>query len=109
ANPTSEDVIQDNSPVYVQLLKNGQAPALPRNEQLIDETRKSLKFFMISSSLVDREYLRLQLESSRQFPAIGLNDLVPMPGRQLLYGSEAVPANFTRKGWEEFVKPELIK
>ncbi|MEE4709109.1 type VI secretion protein IcmF/TssM N-terminal domain-containing protein [Pseudomonas alliivorans] len=109
ANPISEDVIQDNSPVYVQLLKNGQAPALPRNEQLIDETRKSLKFFMISSSLVDREYLRLQLESSRQFPAIGLNDLVPMPGRQLLYGSEAVPAIFTRQGWEEFVKPELIK
>ncbi|QQQ50436.1 ImcF-like family protein [Pseudomonas syringae] len=109
ANPISDDVIEDNSPVYVQLLKNGDAPAMPRNEQLIDETRKSLKFFMISSSLVDREYLRLQLESSRQFPAIGLNDLVPMPGRQLLYGSEAVPAIFTRQGWEEFVKPELIK
>ncbi|WP_017709732.1 type VI secretion protein IcmF/TssM N-terminal domain-containing protein [Pseudomonas syringae] len=109
ANPISDDVIEDNSPVYVQLLKNGAAPAMPRNEQLIDETRKSLKFFMISSSLVDREYLRLQLESSRQFPAIGLNDLVPMPGRQLLYGSEAVPAIFTRQGWETFVKPELIK
>ncbi|MFH7397057.1 hypothetical protein, partial [Pseudomonas syringae group genomosp. 7] len=42
-------------------------------------------------------------------PAIGLIDLVPMPGRQLLYGSEAVPSIFTRQGWEEFVKPELIK
>lgn len=109
ANPVSDEVIQDNAPVYVQLLKNGQAPTLPRNEQLISETRKSLKSFMISSSLVDREYLRLQLESSRQFPAVGLSDLVPLPGRQLLYGSEAVPAIFTRQGWEEFVKPELIK
>jgi type VI secretion system protein ImpL len=108
-HPVSIEVIEDNSPVYVQLLKNGQAPALSRNEQLISETRNSLKSFMISSSLVDREYLRLQLESSRQFPAIGLSDLVPLPGRQLLYGSEAVPAIFTRQGWEQFVKPELIK
>ncbi|WP_223503810.1 type VI secretion protein IcmF/TssM N-terminal domain-containing protein [Pseudomonas sp. BF-R-24] len=107
--PVSTAVIQDNSPVYVQLLKNGQAPTLSRNEQLISETRNSLKSFMISSSLVDREYLRLQLESSRQFPAVGLSDLVPMPGRQLLYGTEAVPAIFTRQGWEQFVKPELIK
>ncbi|WP_296185899.1 type VI secretion protein IcmF/TssM N-terminal domain-containing protein [Pseudomonas sp. UBA1879] len=109
ASPVSDQVIEDNAPMYVQLLKNGQAPALPRNEQLVDSTRKSLKSFMISSSLVDREYLRLQLESSRQFPAISLNDLVPMPGRQLLYGSEAVPAIFTRQGWDGFVKPELIK
>ncbi|RAU47850.1 MULTISPECIES: type VI secretion protein IcmF/TssM N-terminal domain-containing protein [unclassified Pseudomonas] len=109
ASPVSDEVIQDNVPMYVQLLKNGQAPALPRNEQLVDSTRKSLKAFMISSSLVDREYLRLQLESSRQFPAISLNDLVPLPGRQLLYGSEAVPAIFTRQGWDGFVKPELIK
>ncbi|POA17572.1 ImcF-like family protein [Pseudomonas sp. FW300-N1A1] len=108
-NPVSASVIQDNSPVYVQLLKNGRAPSLPRNEQLISETRNSLKSFMISSSLVDREYLRLQLESSRQFPAMNLSDLVPLPGRQLLYGTEAVPAIFTRQGWETFVKPELIK
>ncbi|MFJ3485568.1 type VI secretion protein IcmF/TssM N-terminal domain-containing protein [Pseudomonas sp. NPDC090202] len=108
-NPVSDEVIQDNAPMYVQLLKNGQAPALPRNEQLVESTRKSLKSFMISSSLVDREYLRLQLESSRQFPSVSLNELVPLPGRQLLYGSEAVPAIFTRQGWQEFVKPELIK
>ncbi|NWC93030.1 MULTISPECIES: type VI secretion protein IcmF/TssM N-terminal domain-containing protein [unclassified Pseudomonas] len=108
-NPIGEKVIQDNVPVYVQMLKNGLAPTLPRNEQLISETQKSLKSFMISSSLVDREYLRLQLESSRQFPAIGLSDLVPLPGRQLLYSTEVVPAIFTRQGWDEFVKPELIK
>ncbi|MDD1977003.1 type VI secretion protein IcmF/TssM N-terminal domain-containing protein [Pseudomonas tussilaginis] len=105
----SSDVIEQNAAVYVHLLKQGQAPSLPRNEQLISETRQSLKSFMISSSLVDREYLRLQLESSRQFPALTLNDLVPMPGRSLLYASEAVPAIFTRQGWESFVKPELIK
>jgi type VI secretion system protein ImpL len=108
-SPVSDEVIADNVPIYVQLLKTGQAPALPRNDQLVEETRKSLKSFMISSSLVDREYLRLQLEASRQFPAVGLNELVPLPGRQLLYGSEAVPAIFTRQGWDGFVKPELIK
>jgi type VI secretion system protein ImpL len=108
-SPVGANVIEDNAPVYVRLLKSRQAPTLPRNEQLVGETRKSLKFFMISSSLVDREYLRLQLESSRQFPAIGLSDLVPLPGRHLLYGTEVVPAIFTRQGWDGFVKPELIK
>ncbi|QHG65322.1 type VI secretion protein IcmF/TssM N-terminal domain-containing protein [Pseudomonas putida] len=102
-------VIDENAPLYVQLLEQGQAPSLPRNEQLINETRENLKSFMISSSLVDREYLRLQLESSRQFPALSLNDLVPQPGRALLYGSAGVPAIYTRQGWDTFVKPELIK
>jgi len=107
--PASASVIEENAPLYVQLLEQGQAPSLPRNEQLISETRQNLKSFMISSSLVDREYLRLQLESSRQFPALSLNDLVPQPGRALLYGSAGVPAIYTRQGWDTFVKPELIK
>nr|WP_314613733.1 type VI secretion protein IcmF/TssM N-terminal domain-containing protein [uncultured Pseudomonas sp.] len=107
--PADAGVIAENAPLYVQLLEQGQAPRLPRNEQLIGETRQNLKAFMISSSLVDREYLRLQLESSRQFPALSLNDLVPLPGRALLYGSAGVPAIYTRQGWDTFVKPELIK
>ncbi|TDF86166.1 type VI secretion protein IcmF/TssM N-terminal domain-containing protein [Pseudomonas sp. H9] len=102
-------VIDENAPRYVQLLEQGLAPSLPRNEPLISETRQNLKSFMIASSLVDREYLRLQLEASRQFPALSLNDLVPQPGRALLYGSAGVPAIYTRQGWETFVKPELIK
>ncbi|MDZ3991644.1 type VI secretion protein IcmF/TssM N-terminal domain-containing protein [Pseudomonas sp. Teo4] len=107
--PADPGVIAENAPLYVQLLEQGQAPSLPRNEQLISETRQNLKSFMISSSLVDREYLRLQLESSRQFPALSLNDLVPMPGRALLFSSAGVPAIYTRQGWDTFVKPELIK
>ncbi|HDS1768143.1 ImcF-like family protein [Pseudomonas putida] len=107
--PADAGVIAENAPLYVQLLEQGQAPSLPRNEQLINETRQNLKSFMISSSLVDREYLRLQLESSRQFPALNLNDLVPQPGRALLYGTAGVPAIYTRQGWDTFVKPELIK
>ena len=108
-SPADASVIAENTPLYVQLLEQGQAPSLPRNEQLVSETRQNLKSFMISSSLVDREYLRLQLESSRQFPALSLNDLVPQPGRALLYGSAGVPAIYTRQGWDTFVKPELIK
>lgn len=108
-SPADTRVIEENVPLYVQLLEQGQAPALPRNEQLINETRQNLKAFMISSSLVDREYLRLQLESSRQFPALSLNDLVPQPGRALLYSSAGIPAIYTRQGWDTFVKPELIK
>ena len=115
ASPASQDavaenpMIQANARLYLQLVEQGLAPSLARNQQLIDETRQSLKSFMISSSLVDREYLRLQLESSRQFPALKLSDMVPMPGRALLHGAKAVPAIHTRQGWESFVMPELIK
>lgn len=107
--PADANVIKENVPLYVKLLEQGDAPGLPVNEQLVGETRQHLKSFMLSSSLVDREYLRLQLESSRQFPMLSLNDLVPQPGRALLYGSAGVPAIYTRQGWDTFVKPELIK
>jgi type VI secretion system protein ImpL len=101
--------ISHNTPLYLNMLTQGAAPTLPRNDRLIDETRQSLKSFMISRSLADREYLRLQLESDRQFPPLALADLVPEPGRQLIYGSEAVPAMYTRQVWESFVQPQLLK
>ncbi|MFH7495269.1 ImcF-related family protein, partial [Pseudomonas syringae pv. tagetis] len=56
----------------------------------------------------ERLLVRMLLLSRRQFKAICMYDLVQMPCRQLLYGSDAVPAIFTRQGWEEFVIPELI-
>lgn len=102
-------LIADNASMYVRYLQNQQAPALHRNEALVAEARQSLKSFMIASSLVDREYLQLQLASARQFPALTLADLVPLPGRNQLFSGEAVPAIFTRQGWDEFLKPELIK
>jgi len=109
--PSLEDdsLIERNLAVYLHLLETSQAPALPRNQALIDETRDNLKRFMIASSLVDREYLRLQLESSQRFPVLTLDDLVDEPGRMLLRGSLSVPAIYTRQGWETFVKPELLK
>ena len=103
------NTITHNTPLYLNMLRQGAAPALPRNDRLIEDTRQSLKSFMISSSLADREYLRLQLESDRQFPALTLADMVPEAGRELLYGSEAVPAMYTRQVWESFVQPQLLK
>lgn len=105
----SPELIQTNSAMYISYLQQGTAPALRRNEQLVTETRQSLRSFMIASSLVDREYLRLQLESSRQFPSLTLTDMVPAAGRDQLFSAEAVPAIYTRQGWEEFMQPELIK
>lgn len=105
----SSELIEANTAMYVRYLQQGTAPALRRNEQLVTEARQSLRSFMIASSLVDREYLRLQLESSRQFPALTMADMVPTVGRDQLFSSEAVPAIYTRQGWEEFLQPELIK
>ncbi|MDB6141983.1 MAG: ImcF-like family protein [Pseudomonas sp.] len=105
----SSKVIADNASMYVRSLQNKQAPALRRNEALVAEARQKLKSFMIASSLVDREYLQLQLESARQFPALTLVDLVPMPGRSQLFSAVAVPAIYSRQGWNDFLKPELVK
>ena len=102
-------IVGRNMPLYLAMIQQGAAPVLPRNDRLIEDTQQSLKSFMISSSLADREYLRLQLESDRQFPPLALADLVPEPGRQLIYGSEAVPAIYTRQVWESFVQPKLLK
>lgn len=105
----SPALIEANTAMYVRYLQQGTAPALRRNEQLVNETRQSLRSFMIASSLVDREYLRLQLESSRQFPSLTLSDMVPAAGRDQLFSAEAVPAIYTRQGCDEFLQPELIK
>ncbi|MDU8140932.1 ImcF-related family protein, partial [Pseudomonas syringae pv. actinidiae] len=48
----SPELIQANSAMYVRYLQQGTAPALRRNEQLVTETRQSLRSFMIASSLV---------------------------------------------------------
>jgi len=109
ALPVEPGQMRNYVALYLEDLRNGQAPALRRNQELVDSARTSLKSFMLASSLVEREYLRLQLEANRQFPPITLNDLVPLPGRRLLYSSESVPALYTRQGWEHFLKPELIK
>ena len=105
----SPELIAANSAVYVRYLQQGTAPALRRNEQLVTDARQSLRSFMIASSLVDREYLRLQLESGRQYPALTLADMVPASSRNQLFSAESVPAFYTRQGWESFVQPELIK
>ncbi len=102
-------LVEANSALYVRYLQQGTAPALRRNEQLVSDARQSLRSFMIASSLVDREYLRLQLESGRQYPNLTLADMVPASGRNQLFSAEAVPAFYTRQGWEEYVQPELIK
>ncbi|MGN8260239.1 type VI secretion protein IcmF/TssM N-terminal domain-containing protein [Pseudomonas sp. SMSB3] len=102
-------LVEANSALYVRYLQQGTAPALRRNEQLVSDARQSLRSFMIASSLVDREYLRLQLESGRQYPNLTLADMVPANSRSLLFSAEAVPAFYTRQGWEEYVQPELIK
>ncbi|MFJ4445635.1 type VI secretion protein IcmF/TssM N-terminal domain-containing protein [Pseudomonas sp. NPDC089422] len=102
-------LVEANSALYVRYLQQGTAPALRRNEQLVSDARQSLRSFMIASSLVDREYLRLQLESGRQYPNLTLADMVPATSRNQLFSAEAVPAFYTRQGWEEYVQPELIK
>jgi len=94
---------------YLEDLRHGQARALPPNKPLVAQVRSLLKSLRHSSSLAEREYLRLQLESARQFPALTLDDWVPLPGRQQLYSGQSIPALYSKKVWEQFLMPELIQ
>lgn len=101
--------VNGNTTLYAQMVRQDDAPVMPRNESLVSAARHSLKSLMITSSLVEREYLRLQLESDQQYPALTLNQMVSGPGRQLLFSAQTVPALYTRQGWEQFMQPALLK
>ncbi|WP_110687084.1 type VI secretion protein IcmF/TssM N-terminal domain-containing protein [Salinicola aestuarinus] len=103
------DSIVDNAALYVHYLQEGSAPALSRDETLIDDSRARLNAFLIDSSLVDREYLRYQLEVEKRFDPLTLSRMAPdMPGR-LFYTSRSVPAFYTREVWESYLRPAIIK
>ncbi|SPJ33575.1 type VI secretion protein IcmF/TssM N-terminal domain-containing protein [Kushneria phyllosphaerae] len=105
----SRESIVDNAALYVHFLQRGEAPALERSDLLVADTRSNLNAFLIDSSLVDREYLRYQLEVDKRFDPLTLSRMAPdMPGR-LLYASRAVPAFYTREVWEQYLRPEIIK
>ncbi|MFC0337330.1 type VI secretion system protein ImpL [Kushneria avicenniae] len=105
----SQEGIVDSAALYVHFLQQGEAPALERNDRLVADTRNNLNAFLIDSSLVDREYLRYQLEVEKRFDPLTLSRMAPdMPGR-LLYASRAVPAFYTREVWEQYLRPEIIK
>lgn len=101
--------IMKNAALYVHYLQQGSAPELPRDDTLVAESRERLNDFLIDSSLVDREYLRYQLEVEERYESLTLSRMAPeMPGR-LLYAGRAVPAFYTRQVWDEYLRPAIIE
>ncbi|WP_251979167.1 type VI secretion protein IcmF/TssM N-terminal domain-containing protein [Salinicola avicenniae] len=105
----SRQSIVDNAALYVHYLQSGQAPALVRNDALVASSRDSLNAFLIDSSLVDREYLRYQLEVEERFEPLTLSRMAPEMRGRLLYSSRAVPAFYTREVWEQYLRPAIIE
>ncbi|MCM2130791.1 type VI secretion protein IcmF/TssM N-terminal domain-containing protein [Larsenimonas rhizosphaerae] len=105
----SRESIVDSAALYVHFLQLGEAPALERNKLLVADTRANLNAFLIDSSLVDREYLRYQLEAEKRFDPLTLSRMVPDMSGRLLYASRAVPALYTHEVWEQYLRPEIIK
>ncbi|WP_110643764.1 type VI secretion protein IcmF/TssM N-terminal domain-containing protein [Salinicola sp. CPA57] len=105
----SRDSIVDNAALYVHYLQQGTAPALERDDNLVADSRERLNAFLIDSSLVDREYLRYQLDVEERYDPLTLSRMAPdMPGR-LFYSSRAVPAFYTRQVWDEYLRPAIIE
>ncbi|ALM53984.1 type VI secretion protein IcmF/TssM N-terminal domain-containing protein [Halomonas huangheensis] len=107
--PGERSLIADNVALYSDYLAQGKAPAIEPDERLIAQARADLKSFLVNQSPADREYLRLRLLSEEQFPPLTLADILPEAGQPMMYAGEAVPAFFTHRVWEEFVRPELAK
>jgi type VI secretion system protein ImpL len=108
--PGGDQRIADNVALYSEYLAQGKAPALVRDEDRVARSRRDLKAFLLDNSPAEREYLRLRLAAEARFPSMTLSVMLPEEGaRGLLYAGESVPAFFTRRVWEEFVRPELLK
>ncbi len=106
---TSRDSIMDNAALYVHYLQEGQAPALERDDKLVADSRDRLNAFLIDSSLVDREYLRYQLEVEQRFEPLTLSRMAPDMEGRLFYSSRAVPAFYTREVWNQYLRPAIIE
>ncbi|GHB23335.1 type VI secretion protein IcmF/TssM N-terminal domain-containing protein [Salinicola rhizosphaerae] len=107
-NGADRESIKDNAALYVHYLQQGTAPALERDDTLVADSRERLNAFLIDSSLVDREYLRYQLEVEDRYEPLTLSKMAPdMPGR-LFYSARAVPAFYTRQVWDEYLRPAII-
>jgi len=106
---TTDATIMDNAALYVHYLQSGTAPALERNDALVAGSRDSLNKFLIDSTLVDREYLRYQLEVEGRYKPLTLSRMVPDMKGRLLYSSRAVPAFYTRKVWDEYLRQAIIE
>ncbi|WP_419307037.1 type VI secretion protein IcmF/TssM N-terminal domain-containing protein [Chromohalobacter israelensis] len=106
---TSRDSIMDNAALYVHYLQQGTAPALTRDEALVADSRDRLNAFLIDSSLVDREYLRYQLEVEKRFEPLTLSRMAPDMEGRLFYTSRAVPAFYTQRVWHEYLRPAIIE
>lgn len=106
---TTRETIMDNAALYVHYMQQGTAPALERDDALVAHSRDRLNTFLIDSTLVDREYLRYQLEVEERYKPLTLSKMVPEMKGRLLYSSRAVPAFYTRKVWDEYLRPAIIE
>jgi type VI secretion system protein ImpL len=105
---TAPETIMDNAALYVHYLQQGAAPALDRDEVLVAGSRDHLNSFLIDSTMVDREYLRYQLEVEERYRPLTLSRIVPGMKGRLLYSSRAVPAFYTEKVWDEYLRQAII-
>ena len=105
----SDDDIQRHVAIYTHYLQKGTAPALGRDEGLVERARMSLKGFLNDQSLVDRKYLQFQQEARQRYPSLTLASFVSNNGRQLLYSGESVPAIYTKKVWDEYLRQEILE
>ncbi|WP_414501991.1 type VI secretion protein IcmF/TssM N-terminal domain-containing protein [Zymobacter sp. IVIA_5232.4 C2] len=104
----SDDDIQRHVAVYAGYLQRRHAPALGRDEALVERARLSLKGFLNDQSLVDRKYLQFQQEVRQRYQSLTLASMVPGNSRQLLYSGESVPAIYTKKVWDEYLRREIL-
>ncbi|SEF73423.1 type VI secretion protein IcmF/TssM N-terminal domain-containing protein [Marinobacterium lutimaris] len=104
-----DDSVVDNTALYTYYLNRGMAPALEQNERLVSHSRDRLNSFLIDSTLVDREYLRYQLEVEELYEPLTLSRMLPGMRGRLLYSSRAVPAFYTREVWEDYLRSAIIE
>jgi type VI secretion system protein ImpL len=72
---------------------------------LADRMRENLRHVVRGMAARDRVYAEIKARASTRFPAMTVARIVGDEGKGMLAGSYAIPGTFTRKAWEQYVKP----
>ncbi len=81
------------------------APHWPVRNDLIAKARSQLR----TPPNAEQLYAQLKNKGKVKFHSVGVADLLTGQNRGLLDGGKRIPGIYTRRGWAEFVRPELKK
>ncbi len=92
---------------YVSRTNDAQWPEIKTNLALVEKNRTSLRALRQGMPARERVYSTIKTRASTRFQTMTVASIVGENDADLLTGSYAVPGQYTRRAWLEFIEPEF--